>query len=176
MVKRFFEFILEKVKYEFGCVMLDTPIKNWDKICSLIDLDDLYTKEGESYGIQNDPHVTLLYGIESSVDIEDIKEIISKIDPIEIRVDSIDFFENDEFDVVKFSVANSSKLQKAHDLLSELPNQNKFPDYNPHITIGYVKKGMGKKYKKEFNRVLGTFKKVKYTESGGQKYVFSLSE
>lgn len=33
--------------------------------------------------------------------------------------------------------------------LAKLPHHSTFPDYNPHVTLSYVKKGKGKKYIKE---------------------------
>jgi 2'-5' RNA ligase len=49
------------------------------------------------------------------------------------------FFENKDFDVVKFNVKKSYILQELHEL-STMPNSNKFKDFTPHITIAYVKK------------------------------------
>jgi 2'-5' RNA ligase len=37
-------------------------------------------------------------------------------------------------------------LEEVNKRLSELPNSNQFPEYKPHITIAYVKKGLGQKY------------------------------
>jgi 2'-5' RNA ligase len=48
------------------------------------------------------------------------------------------YFENKDFDVVKFNVKKSYILQELHDELSTI--QNKFKDFTPHITIAYVKK------------------------------------
>ena len=48
--------------------------------------------------------------------------------------------------MAKKSVITYSKLEEVNKRLSELPNSNQFPEYKPHITIAYVKKGLGKKY------------------------------
>ena len=55
-------------------------------------------------------------------------------------------FENLEFDVVKLGVIKTPKLEEINKRLSELPNSNQFPEYKPHITLAYVKKGSGQKY------------------------------
>jgi 2'-5' RNA ligase len=65
---------------------------------------------------------------------------------INIEVDGIGVFENKDYDVVKFNVNPDGSLQELHDKLSEFPNSNSFPDYKPHITLAYIKKGLGKKY------------------------------
>jgi 2'-5' RNA ligase len=49
------------------------------------------------------------------------------------------YFENKDFDVVKFNV-KKSYFTKLHDELSTIPNSNKFKDFTPHITIAYVKR------------------------------------
>ena len=45
-----------------------------------------------------------------------------------------------KFDVVKFNVVPIGTLQSLHDKLSEFPNSNEYPEYEPHITIAYFGK------------------------------------
>jgi len=116
MIKNFNTFITESEKYEFGCVMLESPIKNWDNICALIDPNDLYIEEGENYGIQKHPHITLLYGLDKLAKLNEIEKIVSKFKPFEVISTGIDFFENDNFDVVKFSIRKSDEFEKIYDL------------------------------------------------------------
>ena len=63
-----------------------------------------------------------------------------------MEISGISLFENPEFDVVKLEVNKTPKLEEIYKNLSEFPNSNQFPDYKPHITIAYVKKGLGQKY------------------------------
>jgi hypothetical protein len=59
--------------------ILDVNKKSWKELQDMIDDDDLYNEEaGDSYGRENEPHVTILYGLhdDKDKDIEvDIKEI-----------------------------------------------------------------------------------------------------
>jgi len=72
-----------------------------------------------------------------------------ELKPIEVNLSGISIFENPEFDVVKFDV-NSKLLTKLNTLMKQLPHTSTFPEYHPHITIAYVKKGEGNKYIKKF--------------------------
>lgn len=148
MVKRYKAFLeskKEKKKREFGCAMLELDVDNWDEIIGDIDDKDLFT--GPTFGKQTNPHVTLLYGLHEDVKKKDVKSIIDKYrdEKLDIKVSSIDLFENDEYDVVKFTV-KSKLLKKINKDLRNLPHTNSFKVYKPHITIAYVKSGKGKKY------------------------------
>jgi 2'-5' RNA ligase len=130
--------------YEYGCVMLYFDIPNWEKdILSLIKKDDIY--DVDSYGIENETHITLLYGFEQSVTADDIKKILKDIPKIEIELKFIDIFENNEYDVVKFDI-NCFYLNELNGKLQALPSIKTFDVYHPHMTIAYLKHGKGKKY------------------------------
>lgn len=138
---------------EYGCLMLFLDVPVWEKITSIIQPEDLYVKDGE-YGIEKEPHCTILYGFHDEVNAEDVFDLVKKnmpLKPIEIRVKGISMFENNDFDVVKFDV-NSDELKRLNGIMKQLPNTNEFPEYHAHITIAYVKKGEGKKYIKPFEK------------------------
>jgi hypothetical protein len=40
----------------------------------------------------------------------------------------------------------SEDLKRLNAKNRKLPNGNEFPEYRPHLTVAYVKKGEGKKY------------------------------
>lgn len=146
-IKKYMEYIKESSGYQFGCVMLQVPFDNWKEITSMISPEDVYDPGDDKHGITEDPHLTLLYGLDPSIKEEDVRYILSGFKkPIDLEILGIDTFDNEEFDVVKFNVSVSPELQSIHDKLSTLPNSDKYPIYKPHITISYVKKGTGQKY------------------------------
>jgi 2'-5' RNA ligase len=108
-----------------------------------IDDNDLH-----EFGKEKEPHVTVLYGINDSSAYETIRSDCEKnnVDPIKIKLSKISVFDNPEFDVLKFDVesADIHKLNKK--VCSLVEYENDFPDYHPHCTIAYLKKGLGKKY------------------------------
>lgn len=148
-IKLFEQFVSEKSgdSYSSGCVMLyfDFPMMN--KIHDGINPDDLYEEEGDrTFGIEDEPHCTLLYGLEGSVTVEEVKEILDVHTFGTCKVHNASLFEND-YDVLKFDVRGDS-LHDCNKALCELPYNNQYPDYHPHMTIAYLKKGTGDKYRK----------------------------
>lgn len=138
---------------EYGCLMLYLNIDVWNKITSIIKKEDLFEKNDE-YGIETEPHLTILYGFHDSVTAEktfDLYKETVELKPIEVKTDGISIFENEEFDVVKLDV-ESKLLTKLNGVMKELPNTSTYPEYHAHITIAYVKKGEGKKYVKKFSK------------------------
>jgi len=148
--------LLEQKKDEpvYGCVMMEPKkIKGWEENhLAGIDEKDVYIKPmDDSYGLEENPHITVLYGIhEDEVDPSVIVDAMEqKMDPVKVQISEIDVFENLEYDVVKYNVPVTKELKQYRDLfLKAFPNTQSFPKFEPHMTIAYVKKGTGKKYKK----------------------------
>lgn len=131
--------------YSYGCVMLylDPPAKMWQKIQDSVEEKDVCTDDG--LGRESEPHVTVLYGIHEDVPDEDVEAIIDSITAPEITLNKISTFDNENFDVLKFDVEGEG-LHAMNKKFTELPHTNSYPDYHPHATIAYLKKGEGKKY------------------------------
>ena len=136
----------EGTKYKYGCAMLQFDFPDMKLFHEKIEEDDL-----TSSGIENDPHVTLLYGLHSDEiedgDVIDVCQSI-KIGPMDLH--NISLFENEDYDVLKFDV-RSNFLHKINEKLTDFPHTTDFPDYHAHATIAYLKSGKGKKYVEMFN-------------------------
>ncbi len=157
-------FILEKVGkvYKTGCAMLYVNLSLED-LTDKIDKNDLTDD-----GIEDEPHITLLYGFKS-VSNDKIKDAIESVKFGEVKLEKVSLFENEKYDVVKFDVSGDG-LQEAFKKLNKLPNDNKYPDYHPHITLAYVKVGQGKKYVEMFSKEKLTAKPMFAVYSpGGEK-------
>lgn len=173
MIKKYLQFIKESKKKRLGCVMLEVPVNNWSEITSIIDKKDVYKKSG--FGIEDNPHLTLFYGLHKEVSDEKVKKVLGDKKDFNIEIKGIDIFENDEFDVVKFNVKKTKELQNIFNEFSNLPNSNEYPDYQPHITIAYVKKGKGKKYiNKNYKHKVKNASNIIYSKPNGSKLKFKL--
>lgn len=174
-IKKYNQFLKESSGFEHGCVMIEVPVSNWNEITSSINEEDVYTDEGKP-GIQDNPHVTVLYGLHEEVSLDQVKSVFKDLDErIDIRIEGIGVFENERFDVLKFNVVPNGSLQTLHDRLSEFPNSNEYPEYEPHITIAYVKKGSGKKYEDlTYRHSVENLNEICYSKSGNYKEYFNI--
>jgi len=157
-----------KKKYPYGCSMIYFDFPQMKIIHDDILEDDVFTEEG--YGLETEPHVTLLYGLHSDEIKDDEVLDISSNGITSIGLGNPSLFENEKYDVLKFD-AEADFLHKINGELSKLPHTTDFPNYHPHCTIAYLKPGKGKKYAEMFkNRVYEVFPtKVVYSKPDGTK-------
>lgn len=170
----------EKNQYEYGCVMLysDFP-SEIIKLQDAINPNDLYTaSDNGGYGLETEAHCTLLYGLHDDVKLDEVKNIIDGCKFGDLRATGPSLFENEKFDVLKYDVTYPTRggafLHKCNKQLATLPNTQTFPDYHPHMTIAYLKPGMGQKYVEMFKKYKMDKFDIKsnyvvYSESNGIK-------
>jgi 2'-5' RNA ligase len=173
-IKLFEEFIALFEKYEYGCSMLFLNLPEIKEIQAQIDAADL-----DENGLENEPHITLLYGIHdgdkhkelSSAEITKILNISKEALGDDITLTKISTFNNDNYDVLKFDV-KGTLLDEINQKLAKFPNTNYFDEYHPHVTIAYLKKGMGEKYIKKFENfknIKPATEKIVYSRPDGSK-------
>lgn len=139
-------------KYEYGCAMLYFAFPEMFKLHNKITPDDIYTVDGEdTYGLEDEPHVTLLFGLHDNVSTDDIVKVLDKFTFKPCKVHNPSIFKNDDYDVLKFDVQGDS-LHEVNKLLTAYPHTTNFPDYHPHMTVAYIKPGKGQKYADEFKK------------------------
>ena len=97
------------------------------------------------YGREDEPHVTIKYGLHTS-NPSDVSSVASGFGPVEIKLGRTSFFECNKYDVVKIDVESKSLRSLNAKIGDKLECTDTHPDYIPHVTIAYVKKGLGKKY------------------------------
>lgn len=158
--------------HSYGCSMVYFDLPFMEMLHKCIDEKDIYEEEEDkSYGLEKDPHVTLLYGIhDKETDTATVLEMSVPKTVEEIKLHGISFFESEKYDVLKFD-ADAKWLHAANKKLTGLPHTNKFPDYHPHATIGYLKKGSCKKYVDMLTgiEIKVTPDKIVYSKAGGEK-------
>ncbi len=145
-VLKYHDYIKESSEHTYGIIMSRFDFPDWKDVLSEIDEADLANDEGQT-GLEEEPHVTILYGLHNDVDMEKVKNVFEKMKPINIRVVDVSMFDKKEdYDVVKFGV-ESNELSILHECLKNLiDNSDEFPEYEPHASIAFVKSGLGKKY------------------------------
>ena len=167
-------------KYPFGCVMiyLDTDPKDWANLQKLVDEDDVYfgTEDNVGFGREMEPHATILYGIEPFVPDEEVEALIKQITKPKIKLHTISAFKNLDFEVLKFDIA-SKALHVLNTLFRTLPHTLTYPEYHPHATIAYLKKGKSVTYVEKMGKFVGINaipSKVVYSKPDGTKKEYKL--
>ena len=165
-------------RYDYGCVMArideDAARKLLDFNYKMIS-EDLIYKEGNDFGREQNPHITVKYGLVQSYNEEQMKYLLRNVTPFDIEVQGISIFENDKFDVVKFDV-DGKDLRKLNEMFSTLPNHDEHPLYHPHMTLAYVQKGMGKKFIKSPGKFAKVRVKTLEYSDRGEKTFYNLQE
>lgn len=156
--------------YKKGCLMLDVDWINregeniWlQNILSVMEDEDVYDEPG--FGREHDSHITVLYGFDLKVVTSELIERILPDTGIVFNIKDVSYFESENYDVLKFGI-ESQRLIELNALCRCLPYENDFPDYKPHMTIAYLKKGRAIKYINSFKEFIGkTFNSTKFIYS-----------
>ena len=136
-------------KYDHSTVQTsdisETVINAIKDIQKNIDKDKLYDGEDEpgwtENGLQKLFHTTILFGVKDNVK-DEVKKVFDTHKPVHIETMGVEYFDtNPDFDVVIVR-CKSEELTKIHNELKDtLENKDSYPNYKPHITIAYLKKG-----------------------------------
>lgn len=166
-----FKAVLEKSKnqsYSSGCLMgyFNTGFND-----PKIKEDDLYNNEENEYGLEVEPHVTVLYGLhDDEINEDDIIKLFTLIDGPTVTTNKITLFENEKFDVVKWDIDSDDLTLLNKMVTSMFPYTSSFPDYHAHCTIAYCLPGKGKEYTKNYKKDIK--KKIDYwvySKANGKK-------
>ena len=136
-------------EYAFLMVDYETPsiIKDLQK---KIPSRELYTDEdNEDYGLEKQSHVTLVPCLDNDIDIDKLKSYLKPINEYNIVLTDISKFECEEFDVLKCAVKSKALKDTNKEIVDKFETHSEYKDYNPHMTIAYMKKGMADKYLKK---------------------------
>lgn len=136
-------------EYAFLMVDYETPsiIKDLQK---KIPSRELYTEEdNEDYGLEKQSHVTLVPCLDNDIDIDKLKSYLKPINEYDIVLTDISKFECEKFDVLKCAVKSKALKDTNKEIVDKFETHSEYNDYNPHMTIAYMKKGMADKYLKK---------------------------
>lgn len=140
-----------------SCVMAmlgNRDAKSFLAFGSQLPVESLYTGEsgadsyGPDYGVEREPHLTILYGLQTT-DPQQVKNLTDKFEPFTAvcgRVACFPAAERDKpYDVLYVPVYSGS-ARKMNRRLKSLPYQNDYDGWTGHITIAYVKPGEAARY------------------------------
>ena len=115
-----------------------------------IDPEDLFVsqKRGFTYGLETEPHVTIAPCLRNNVKPDNLKKFLQPLQKYRLELVNLEVFENEDFDVLHFVVKCDALHLAYNKFTKQYTLGDKYPDYNPHITVAYLKKGKGSAYTK----------------------------
>ncbi len=128
--------------FDYCTVLLD--LRDWGLVPYIADFID--PRDLTDSGIETDTHITVIYGITEN-DPDAVQACLDSI-PVGVffTVGNTTIFQEDDYDVVVLEI-DSPELEALHQAIREtVPNEQTYDTYVPHITLAYVKRGMGMKY------------------------------
>lgn len=137
---------------DYSCLMVYINdqgfVRDFDKVVQSIAEEDVYDPpDDEKFGREDKPHVTVKYGLHTG-DAEDVRGLVENFGPIEAKIKCVSFFRKDgkDYDVLKFDIVSDDLSRLRAAVEKELPATDEHPDYHPHMTIAYLKRGTAEKY------------------------------
>jgi len=117
--------------------MLSAPQAVCDSILSW-NKENIPEDQLAEQGREEDPHITLLYGIHTN----ELEEVEPKLptSSIEAELGKVGRFSSDEEHDVLFIEVFGDDLHEQHLKLTELEHTKTHDEYKPHLTLAYVKK------------------------------------
>lgn len=136
-----------KKEHEFSSTQIDVPKRLSIKLAGMaarIPDEDLAEDGREDHF-----HITLKYGIHSN-DPESVRSVIEGYSPFPIVLGKTSLLENPDADVVKIEIPPQRDVMNLFNLNHQINESTEctttHPEYKAHITLAYVKPGLGKKY------------------------------
>jgi len=164
MVRKVFLCLVEKLRHKGGLegrmfegIALEYDHQDENFLQTQVDFGYLRVKiprwvsknipDGNILKLEHRPHVTVYRGADRR-DLPKIEEVVREYGrPIRAMLGEFGVFEQPERDVLYIKMIGDS-FHELHDKIEKLPNSRSpvKPDYIPHLTVAYLKKGTARKY------------------------------
>lgn len=172
----------KRLSYSYGCVMgrLPEPLASGVRdIAARIPDEYIYQDDKGESGREDEPHVTVKYGLHTD-DPQEVADVIGYYGPVSGELRGMSAFVNDNV-VLKMGV-QSRELQRLNRLIcQELEYTDTYPEYRPHVTVAYLKKGPADNpyyfknfYTDELEGEVFEIDKVEFSTPSGKRYWISL--
>lgn len=140
---------LQEQKFDYGSTQLDLTGQVAEDVTEFAKSlpENILVKEEADGGRETEPHITVLYGLDTTNEAQ-VRGLVQEAKPIEVELGEVSQFDtNEDYDVLKVDVVSDqlSELNAKLDKVLATPGKT-FDEYQPHVTIAYVKKGEGQKY------------------------------
>lgn len=173
--------VTDKFIYKYSCAMLNlsddisTNIIEWSK--NNIPEDALFIDvDSGIYGYEDTPHVTVKYGLHDC-DPTRLAMLIDGYGPIKLKLGLIEKFDqNPNFDVLKIAIQGQGIYNLNKHITDNMRHTEPFNEYNPHITLAYIKKNTCDKLLSNatFDKLEDEVYEIYFTSKTGDEYFLPL--
>lgn len=135
----------------------------------------------DTYGTEDRPHITALYGVTDENDYFQIRRMLPEnFSSVTFIIGEISSFRNDDkpFDVLLLKI-QSEELPKIHTFIRDnFKNELTYNEYKSHMTISYIKKGTCKELEGSCNWTGASYtgNLLKFAHADGFKLDLPLSK
>ncbi len=139
--------------HEYSCAMFNLPGELAFEVRMLG--DRIPSEDLAADGKELNPHVTVKFGLHAD-HADEVRDAILGQAPVAIQIGKCSCFKAEgKYDVVKLEVESEALHALNKHVSKSLPCTDTHPEYKPHITIAYVKPGLGEHYAKRLNDLQG---------------------
>ena len=141
------------------------------------DKGEIIHGKGWKYGVEDDTHITVLWGIHTK-STQKVHKILDEQKGGIIRLGQVGMFEKDEYDVLKVNIISHALHRLNKSLQENLKFSTSYSDYHPHLTLAYLKCGNGAKYikDKQFHNLNFEFNEVIFEDYEDKSTTINLNE
>ena len=136
---------------------------------------DVYSADG--YGIEKEPHVTVVYGLHTKRP-DGIRKLIEGNKPIKLRLGKVSRFlcKDKPYDVLKIEVESDDLIQMHKLLVNNGKITSDLKDYRPHMTLAYIKSNTCQDIVGDttFSGRVFTSDTIKFSSSTGKQTIIKL--
>ncbi len=149
-----------------------SPVDALKGIAAKISDEDLAEK-----GREDESHITIKYGLHRP-DPSAVVALVKDFGPVVVQFGKTAVFTGGKDGDVVYVVVESPRLRELNRLISDsLPHTDKWPEYKPHVCVGYTKPGTGEKYVglSDAEGLHAAFKRLVFSAQDGTKTVIELT-
>jgi 2'-5' RNA ligase len=128
-------------------------------------------------GREETAHITVKYGLHTN-DVKDVTAVLDFSATVSIILGKTAIFVTPDYDVLIIEV-DSPDLYALNELISDrLEVTDTHPEYHPHVTIAYLKSGMGGLYAGDdtFEGQVATFDELVFSPAEGEEEILRVAE
>ena len=99
----------------------------------------------DTKGREDDPHITVKYGLHTENPAA-LKAVVAGEKPVQVKIGRTSVFKTDDADVLKLDIESPELHALNKKVGDSLEHTDTHPEYVPHATVAYIRKGLGDKY------------------------------